>query len=193
MAVRVGGGQVRGRVLKVARGSAARPSSGRVRSALFSMLASRVTGASVLDLYAGTGALGIEALSRGAAHVDFVEQGGPECAALRANLESLGFARQARVHRMTVDRALASLTLGLSKGDPSGPYDLVLMDPPYAQDDLATVLEKVEPLVAEGGTIVAEHDRRHALPPTAGGLERVTERTYGDTVLTIYRRSGGAQ
>ena len=184
MAVRVGGGQVRGRVLKVTRGSATRPSSGRVRSALFSMLASRVSGASVLDLYAGTGALGIEALSRGAAHVDFVEQDSRECATLRANLESLGYATQARVHRMPVDRALTSL---------SGPYDLVVMDPPYADDALASLLERVGPLVAEDGTVAAEHDRRHSLPPTAGSLEQVTERAYGDTVLSIYRRLGGSQ
>lgn len=193
MAVRVGGGQVRGRVLKVARGSAARPSSGRVRSALFSMLASRVSGASVLDLYAGAGALGIEALSRGAAHVDFVEQGSRECDALRANLDSLGFAAHARVHKMPVDRALASLTLSLSKGALSGPYDLVLMDPPYAQDALAPLLERVASLVSEDGTVVAEHDRRHTLPATAGTLERVSERAYGDTVLSIYRRLGGTQ
>ena len=193
MAVRVGGGQVRGRVLKVARGSAARPSSGRVRSALFSMLASRVSGALVLDLYAGAGALGIEALSRGAAHVDFVEHGTRECAMLQANLDSLGLAAQARVHRMTVDRALASLTLSLSKGALSGPYDLVLMDPPYAQDAIVSVLERVAPLVADDGTVVAEHDRRHSLPATAGMLERVNQRAYGDTVLSIYRRLGGTQ
>ena len=193
MAVRVGGGQVRGRVLKVTRGAATRPSSGRVRSALFSMLASRVSGASVLDLYAGTGALGIEALSRGAEHVDFVEQGARECAALQSNLDSLGYAAQSRVHRMPVDRALASLTLSLSKGALSGPYDLVLMDPPYAQDALAPLLERIEPLLADDGTVVAEHDRRHTLPATAGGLERVTERAYGDTMLSIYRRLGGAQ
>ena len=184
MAVRVGGGQVRGRVLKVTRGSATRPSSGRGRSALFSMLAPRLPDASVLDLYAGTGALGIEALSRGAAHVDFVEQGSRECATLQDNLEALGYASQARVHTMPVERALSVL---------SGPYDLVLMDPPYAQDILAPLLERLGSLVAEEGTVVAEHDRRQSLPPTAGGLERVTERAYGDTVLSIYRRLGGAQ
>ena len=184
MAVRVGGGQVRGRVLKATRGSTTRPSSGRVRSALFSMLGPRVSGASVLDLYAGTGALGIEALSRGATHVDFVEQGGPECATLRANLASLGYTSQARVHRMPVARALSLL---------AGPYDLVLMDPPYAQEALASLLEQIESLVAEGGMVVAEHDRRQSLPPTAGELERVTERVYGDTVLSIYRRLRGAQ
>ena len=184
MAVRVGGGQVRGRVLKVTRGSTTRPSSGRVRSALFSMIASRLPDASVLDLYAGTGALGIEALSRGAAHVDFVEQGARECATLQDNLESLGYASQGRVHRMPVHRALSAL---------SGPYDLVLMDPPYAQDELALLIEQVEALVAEGGMLVAEHDRRQSLLPTASGLERVTERVYGDTVLSIYRRLGGAQ
>ena len=148
------------------------------------MLASRVSGASALDLYAGTGALGIEALSRGAAHVDFVEQGGRECAALRENLDALGYASQARVHRMPVERALSLL---------DGPYDLVLMDPPYAQGALAPLLLRVEPLVAEEGTVVAEHDSRQSLPETAGGLERVTERTYGDTVLSIYRRFGGTQ
>ena len=192
MAVRVGGGQIRGRVLKVTRGSATRPSSGRVRNALFSMLDSRVAGASVLDLYAGTGALGIEALSRGAAHVDFVEQDDRECATLRDNLASLGYATQAQVHRMPVARALTSFTLSLSKGL-SGPYDLVLMDPPYAQDALAPLLERIESLVAEDGTVVAEHDRRQSLPATAGALERVTERAYGETVLSIYRRLGGAQ
>ncbi len=184
MAVRVGGGQVRGRVLKVARGSATRPSSGRVRNALFSMLSSRLSGASVLDLYAGAGALGIEALSRGAAHVDFVEQGGRECTALRANLDSLGLAAQARVHRMTVDRALSVL---------SGPYDLVLMDPPYAQDALPPLLERIEPLVADDGTVVAEHGRRQSLPSVVGRLARVTERAYGETTLSIYRPLGGAR
>ena len=232
MAVRVGGGQVRGRVLKVARGSAARPSSGRVRSALFSMLDSRVTGAlrgvrpRPLRRLTGPARRKSSASkpSAGAPHVAITLTSWSR-AALSAHLHELrrdtfsnleipsALPRQARVHRMTVEPSPregahpeACRRAALSK---ARPYDLVLMDPPYAQDDLIAdsrrrrarkgwrwsrwCTERRSPLLRRYNCRRARPSPRPRSPPTAGGLERVTERTYGDTVLTIYRRSGGAQ
>ncbi len=180
--MRVIAGRLGGRRLVAPRGWATRPTSDRVREALFSALGD-LGGARVLDLYAGTGALGIEALSRGAARATFVENARPALAALRENLASLGLDRAAHV----VARPVAA---GASGGALAGPFDLVLADPPYAA--LAEVPPAVEALVAAGALspdarVVVEHAARDDAPAIAG-LSPRPSRTYGDTAITIYDR-----
>lgn len=169
--MRVIAGSARGVPLKAPNVSGLRPTSDLIRGAIFDILG-QFFGADtrVLDLYAGTGALGIEALSRGAGAADFVEQNAKVCAAIRENLKAAGLQDQARVHCLSVGRA--SLT---------GPYDLIFMDPPYAlESDLSLAL----PLLGDGGRLVLEHSRRSS-PPQEGVVK---QRRHGDTVISIYER-----
>jgi 16S rRNA (guanine966-N2)-methyltransferase len=169
-------GRLGGRRLSAPRGLATRPTSDRVREALFSALGD-VQGARVLDLYAGTGALGIEALSRGAAQATFVESARPALAALRENLAALGIEGAARVLSQPVARALAGL---------AGPFDLVFADPPYAAlAEVPAALEALRPALGEGARVVVEHASRDAAPAILGLTPRPS-RVYGDTAVTIY-------
>jgi len=183
--MRVIGGSLGGRRLVAPSGHATRPTSDRVREALFNVLGD-VSGAAVLDLYAGTGALGIEALSRGAARVVFVENGRPALAALQKNLASLGIEGLGRVITSPVLRALPTLPA-------LGPFDLVLLDPPYAalaeaSRVLEAFAEETSRLVAPGARVVLEHASRDA-PPEPAGLVRDETRIYGDTAISLYTRA----
>jgi len=178
--VRVIGGTLGGRRLpgRVPRGT--RPTGDRVREALFSILGP-LDGAAVLDLFAGTGALGIEALSRGADRAVFVDRDRTAVAAIRANLASLALgADRAQVRPGDAGRALQDAALRREA------YDLVFLDPPYDQAAGLRVLltERLAPVLAPGARVVAERGRRSA-PPI--DLPLVTERRYGDTLLTIHR------
>jgi 16S rRNA (guanine966-N2)-methyltransferase len=177
--MRVIAGALGGRRLIAPHGHATRPTSDRVREALFSVLGD-VTGARVLDLYAGTGALGIEALSRGATRAVFVENGRPALAALRENIASLGLGSASRVVTQPVLRALEGLAA-------EGPFDLVLLDPPYAALAEATRVLAALPgkLAASEGRVVLEHASRDA-PPAALGLSLAFTRAYGDTAISLY-------
>jgi 16S rRNA (guanine966-N2)-methyltransferase len=174
--MRVIAGRLGGRRLTVPSGLGTRPTADRVREALFSVLGD-VGGAMVLDLYAGTGALGIEALSRGAAHATFVESARPALAALRANLAALGIEASARVVAQPVARAVPGL---------AGSFDLVLADPPYAAiAEVPAVLAALRAALAPGARIVVEHASRDAAPSVAGFAARPS-RVYGDTAVTLY-------
>jgi 16S rRNA (guanine966-N2)-methyltransferase len=178
--VRVVGGRFGGRRLKSPPGRSTRPTSEKVREALFATLGS-VAGARVLDLFAGTGALGIEALSRGAALAVFVERDAAALVALKENLAALGLgAREAQVRR----GVRAALRRARERQET---YDLVLVDPPYGQAhgwgrELSASLPA---LLAPGARVVVESDRR---APLRLELELVKERRYGDTTITIHRR-----
>jgi len=140
-----------------------------------------------LDLYAGSGALGIEALSRGAQWCDFVEKDGRACASIRANLTRTGFEGQAKVHCAPVERALP--TGRQARGRLEGPYTLVLADPPYASE-ATPVLERLvgSGLVEAGRTVLAlEHSSREEGPERLGGLSRVRTLRHGDSAVSIYR------
>jgi len=179
--MRVIAGSLGGRRLKAPAGRATRPTSDRVREALFSIL-DGVAEARVLDLFAGTGALGIEALSRGAARAVFVERHTPAARVLQANLDALGLGPElAEVRRA---EALAALQSARKRRET---YDLIFIDPPYSQAgawgaELSTALP---PLLTLGARIVVESDRRAALELDAD-IER--HRLYGDTTITIYRQ-----
>jgi 16S rRNA (guanine966-N2)-methyltransferase len=176
--VRVIAGAAKGRRLETPRGRGTRPTADRVREALFSSLQRRLPGARVADLYAGSGALGIEALSRGAATATFVERSRTAYEAIRHNLEVTGLGEDAAV---LVARAGPALRDGL----PGGPFDIVLIDPPYDVDphELAEVLELVADALAPGGIVVVEASRRAPAPRWPETLRAGRTRRYGDTVL----------
>ncbi len=177
--LRVIAGSYGGRRLEAPKGRTTRPTSERVREALFSMLG-EVDGARVLDLFAGSGALGIEALSRGAKEAVFVERDQGAIATLKANLATLGVGgERAEVRR---EEAVGALGKACERQET---YDLVLIDPPYGRvSDLGPALAKALPaLLASGARVVLESDRR--APPFLE-LALVRERRYGDTEIRIY-------
>ncbi|HEX3693176.1 MAG TPA: 16S rRNA (guanine(966)-N(2))-methyltransferase RsmD [Solirubrobacteraceae bacterium] len=179
--MRVIAGRLGGRRLIAPPGTAhTRPTSDRVREATFSILGD-VGGARVLDLFAGTGGLGIEALSRGAARCVFVERERRALAALRANLNALELG--APLAELRAGDALAGVELARERGEA---YDLVFVDPPYrAAPELGEPLSVSLPAVlGAGARVVAESDRRTPLRLT--GLEPLTQRRYGDTLIAIY-------
>ena len=179
--MRVIGGSAKGRPLKAPRGPGTRPTSDLVRGAIFDMLRSMGADLSrVLDLYAGTGALGIEALSRGADWCDFVERGQRSCRTIRENLAHTDLAARAAVHALTARQVPDRLR---------EPYTLVLADPPYDDERAWDDLERVatSPLVATGAVLVLEHSRRREVPPALGGRTLQQTRRHGDTCVSFYR------
>lgn len=180
--MRIVSGTLGGRVLRAPAGSSTRPTSEKVREALFQILAAKEALAGpVLDLFAGSGALGIEALSRGAPHATFVELNKQAVKTLTQNLADLGVAERAAVVSGDALRVVAR-----PLGD-RPPWKLVLIDPPYASE-LAVKAVTALPLthLAEGAVIVIEHDRRNAPPEALGSLVRTDERRYGDTLISLY-------
>jgi 16S rRNA (guanine(966)-N(2))-methyltransferase RsmD len=173
-------GEFRGRRLRAPKGDATRPTSDRVRESLFAWLPD-LADAAVLDLYAGTGALGIEALSRGARSAVFVERARPALAALGANLADLALSDVTRVLRSDARAALARLARENAR------YDAIFMDPPYGAADALEVLRAIgeSALLAPQGILVFETSRRHP-PGDAPGLARAGERSYGDTRVVCY-------
>lgn len=182
---RIVAGTAGGRTLTVPRGET-RPTSERVREALFSRLEHQgvVDGARVLDLYAGSGALGLEAASRGAATVTLVDSARPAVAACRRNVTSLGFG-QVSVVGSTVRSYLA--------GAPSAAYDLVLIDPPYdvTEADLAELLARLPAWLAADAVVVVERSRRSPEPTWPAELAVTDERRYGDTTLWFASTTSG--
>ena len=179
--MRIIGGEARGRTLKGPPRSAVRPTPDRVREAIFEILtAHNVDMTNVLDLYSGTGALGIEALSRGAGHCDFVEADPKTCEVIRENLARAGMLDRARVFPVPVSRSLGRLQAS---------YDLVVADPPYEYDRAEKELTNLlgSGLLAEAGTVVVEHSKRRQWPEELAGRPRLMSRRYGDTALTIYQ------
>ena len=163
-------------------GSGTRPTSDRVRESLFGALESAdlLRGAAVLDLYAGSGALGLEAASRGAASVDLVEKAGAAAAVVRRNVakvaKALGRDAALRVHAMSARAYLRGAV---------GPFDLVFLDPPYdiGEGELAAALESLTPKLSPAAAVIVERASRSARPSLPDALVPVRERRYGDTVL----------
>jgi 16S rRNA (guanine(966)-N(2))-methyltransferase RsmD len=182
--MRVIAGTLKGRQLKAPAWQGLRPTSDKLRETLFNVLAPRISGARVLDGYAGTGAVGIEALSRGAAHVTFLEQDRRAAALIEENLSRCGVANGYAIIRAPAGRAVTEL-----QADPAFvPFDIILLDPPYDQPP-ARVLSEVgshDRLLAPGGILVLEHARRERSPETAGGLTRTRLLTSGDSALSFY-------
>jgi 16S rRNA (guanine966-N2)-methyltransferase len=173
--LRVSGGQARGRRLKAPRNI--RPTQGMVKQALFNIVGPRIADARVLDLFAGSGAIGIEALSRGAAHVTFVDQQSRGLVILRQNLDALGFKDRSHVVRGDVVRWLEASPEAVRGAD------FVFLDPPYEDVVLDRALRALD--ASDGDAVIfAEHSRRQSLPEL-GRLRIDRQRRYGDTVVTV--------
>jgi 16S rRNA (guanine966-N2)-methyltransferase len=183
---RVIAGSARG-VRLAAPGPGTRPLTDRVKQTLFGILEPELGDAAVLDLFAGSGAGGIEALSRGAASADFVEKDPGACRVIAENLRRTRLEASGRVIRRDAVAWLASAAAAAAGTGPR--YDLVLVDPPYADTaSLVRVLEGVGPVVREGGVVVSKHFWRDAPPARIGLLASERERRFGETALTFYRR-----
>jgi 16S rRNA (guanine966-N2)-methyltransferase len=178
--MRVISGSARGRRLKGPPSHATRPMTDKLKGAVFNSLASLgVEHGHVLDLFAGTGSLGIEALSRGATSADFVDMGREPCAVIRANLATTGFDRVSTVHQMPADAYIARS---------HRTYNLIFVDPPYADPEIIPTLAKLEQsgLVQSGTIVVLGHSPRVEPPDQLGRLEALRHRCHGDTCFSIY-------
>ena len=192
MVIRVAGGVARGKRLRGSTIPGARPTSALVRGAIFNVLGPLDFGSvKALDLYAGSGSLGIEALSRGAIWADFVERHPRQCGAIKENLATTGFAERAQVHCVDTHKALTTL---------EGGYHLVLMDPPYKLSSLDEVLDRLveSNLLEEGATVVVGHSKRLTLESGYQSLSLVSRHRYGDSTVDFFeacpersRRKGG--
>jgi len=180
--MRVIAGTLKGRRLKPPTWDGLRPTSDQLRETLFNILAPRVAGARVLDGYAGTGALGIEAISRGARSATFVDDDRRAAALVADNVAHCGIGDQCVIIRAKVARALESLRQ-------RDPFDIVLFDPPYAPNhdsDFDAILRAAAGLLAPGGIVVLEHARRATRPDAAGGLACTRTLMAGNSALSLY-------
>lgn len=180
--MRVISGSARSRKLKGPPSHATRPMADKIKGALFNMMLSLgIEPERILDLYAGTGNIGIEALSRGGTSADFVDQGREQCAVIRENLATTGFDKISRVHQKSVMSFIQS-------GSATGPYDTVILDPPYAAPDIIETLEGLAAsrLVQSGTIVILGHWPRLDLPDTIGRMECLRHRCHGDSCFSIY-------
>jgi 16S rRNA (guanine966-N2)-methyltransferase len=188
--LRVIAGSLKGRRLKTPAWDGLRPTSDRLRETLFNVLAPQVAGARVLDGFAGTGALGIEALSRGASAVTFIDRDARAVALVGENLAHCGVAGGYVILRAPFERGVASLAPASS----SATFDIVLLDPPYdggkvgrsGAEGLGVLVEAASLVLAEGGVVVLEHARKCPVPESAGPLARVRQIVSGGSVLSFY-------
>ena len=190
--MRVISGTAKGRQLKGPPGMGTRPMTDRLKTSLFNILAPYgFEGARVLDLYAGTGSLGIEMLSRGAAHADFVEQNASVCRIIADNLNTTKLADRARIHNMPVARFLTMKSA--RPVDRASQYDIIVLDPPYADPAISDTLDSIalSPLLAEDGIVVIGHANRVKLADDYGGghIRRVRHRAMGDSAFSIYEHT----
>jgi 16S rRNA (guanine(966)-N(2))-methyltransferase RsmD len=181
--MRVIGGAAKGRRLLAPKGQAVRPTADRVKESLFNILPRDFSGMKVLDLFAGTGNLSIEALSRGAAHAVLIDASVRSAAAIKENLRRLGFEAQSNVWIAPVTRALKSLARR------NETFDYIFLDPPYDQGLAGRTVVLVADcnLLRDSGTLVVEHSTREIVKPVYGSLQLHDQRRYGDTLLSFYK------
>ena len=182
--MRVIAGQAKGHPVKVPKGANVRPATNLVRGAIFSILETAASNwDQVLDLFSGSGSLGIEALSRGAGWVDFVEHQRRCCDIIRQNLERTGLAAQSHVYCCSVTKALSFL---------DKEYNIILVDPPYPDTSIGNLVTRLaaSKLVGTDTILVATHSPRLPLGVTYGALNRVKERRHGDSCIAVYQKGG---
>ena len=180
--MRIIAGQAKGCVLKSPKGSKTRPATELVRGAIFSILESAASDwALVLDLYSGSGALGIEALSRGAGWVDFVEQEPRCCDIIKQNLEKTGLSEYAHIYCCGVAKAISFL---------DKEYSIILMDPPYSNPSIGKIIEQLadSKLVSDESMVVVTHSPRRPLNQTYATLNLIKEYRHGDSVIVLYHK-----
>ena len=181
--MRIVGGTARGRVLASPQDAETiRPTADRVRQAVFNVLGQTCDGLHVLDLFCGTGALAFEALSRGAMNAVLVDSGKEALQLARLNAKSLRFEAQVEIQALPVERALERLK---GRG-----FELVFSDPPYKQKAALWVLSKLETVMSEGGVAVIEHGKSEEVPNAVGRMRREDARSFGETVVSIFRLTG---
>ena len=176
--MRIIAGTFKGRRLKTPDWSGLRPTSDRLRETLFNVVSARVPGARVLDGFAGTGAVGIEALSRGAGEVVFVERDPRALRLIEDNLRACRISKGCAI--------VARAFLSAAEGSLSGSFDLVFLDPPYDSDEVLDALELAGRRLAAGGVIALEHAARRDAPDAVPGLTRVRRIVAGDSALSFY-------
>jgi 16S rRNA (guanine(966)-N(2))-methyltransferase RsmD len=181
--MRIIAGTARGRRLLAAKSAAIRPTADRVRESIFNVLGQTLDGEDVLDLFAGTGALALEALSRGALSAVLVDRDSAAIRLCKANAEALGFEDRTRIIATPVARALKLLQREGAR------FDLIFADPPYAARAVLETVGEIEAatLCKPGGRVCIEHDKRESAPESVGVLSRVDQRRFGDTFVSIYR------
>ncbi len=181
--LRVISGSAKGHGLKTIKGDATRPTSDKVKGALYNIIAAYVHGSAVLDMFAGTGSLGIEALSRGAASAVFFDRSLQCCKIIKENLE----------HTRLTDKALVynvDFAAGINKMFKDGhKFDIIIMDPPYNKNFIQEALKLLanNDIIVDDGIIIAEHSVMDELPDNCGRLKVIDTRKYGDTMITIYK------
>jgi len=188
--MRIIAGTFRSRPLQAPPGLATRPTTDRLRETLFNVLAPRIHGAAFLDLYAGSGAVGLEALSRGAAHVTFIERAPAALKVLRANLSALAITTGFKIHETSVAPFL--------RKPPASTFDLVFLDPPWdAAEEYASTLnllgDGASRYLAPEAVVIAEHRRKQSLNPSYGSLHRYRLLEQGDAALSFYQATEPAE
>lgn len=181
--MRIIAGAFRGRRLNAPKDDRIRPTIDRVREAIFSIIFERVTGARVLDLFAGTGAMGLEALSRGADYCVFVDQAAEAIRLIDANIGLCGARDRSRVFHGSADSAIRRL------GSENELFDLIFLDPPYGKGTIEKTLETAGTIAGEDALAVAESFVKDRIPDSIGIWQKGLERRYGDTLVSIYSRS----
>lgn len=187
--MRIVAGKYRSRILKSLKGNALRPTSDRLRETLFNVLGPNVSGSRFIDIFAGTGAVGIEAISRGAAEVLFIENHAPAAVLIRRNLESLDITRGAQVLPLDALRALEKIAARHKPTD--APFDFVFVDPPYAEkEQYARALGFLgsAPFLAQGSLVIAEHRHNFELPQRFGRLLQSRVLRQGDAALSFFQQ-----
>ncbi|WNQ13687.1 16S rRNA (guanine(966)-N(2))-methyltransferase RsmD [Paenibacillus aurantius] len=181
--MRVISGTAKGRPLKAVPGTGTRPTTDKVKEAVFSMIGPYFDGGRALDLFAGTGGLGIEALSRGMEQAVFVDKDSKSIEVIRENLKTAKVEGKAEVYRNEAVRALKALAKREVR------FDLVFLDPPYRMKDMDALmlLMKEQRLLNDGATVMIEHDSSHTYPEEAGSFHTVKHSVYGETAITVYR------
>jgi 16S rRNA (guanine966-N2)-methyltransferase len=181
--VRITGGNLRGKKLSPLRGLSIRPTTDYLRESIFNILVREIEGSTVLDLYAGTGSLGIEALSRGAEKAVFVDKAAQAIKAISQNLKTCALEERSRILRRDILRGLGYLKPMIQA------FDLVFMDPPYDKGFCELTLKLLDRArtIAEGASIVVEHSSREILPAEIAGLVLSDRRQYGKTLVSFYR------
>lgn len=177
--MRVITGTAKGRRLLTLDGTDTRPTAERVKEGIFSAIGFEIEGRQVLDLFAGSGQLGIEALSRGAAHCVFVDQNREAAAIVKKNLAATGLTERAEVQNTDSVSALSRL---------KGPFDLIFLDPPYASDLLLSCLQALDGKVRDGGIVLCESDGQTVLPETVGSFALQRTYRYGRVTVRLYRK-----
>ncbi|PAB58880.1 16S rRNA (guanine(966)-N(2))-methyltransferase RsmD [Anaeromicrobium sediminis] len=182
--MRVISGRARGRRLNSPKGTNTRPTTDRVKESIFSIINFYIQDSKILDLFAGTGALGIEAISRGAEYGVFVDNDKNSIKTIKENLENMGFEKESTVLYCDVDAAISKLS---TKGEK---FHIIFMDPPYLKGFIEPSLEKIynSEILTEDGIILIEHDVKDILIENIAGFYKYKEKKYGNTLISIYKK-----